>query len=596
MSGKKRSGFWLSLSPWIILGALVILLPIFAFMTLDAINTQKAHTTRLLVDKGAALIRAFEAGTRTGMGMRWGFFELQKLLIETAQQVDIDHLIVTNADGRILACSDPSLIGETYGLDLDLAHVATLTAEQWRRVPHPAGADTFEVYRRFAPTPGAPPPFGNGFFAGRPSFPPPPPPPDRRPPDGAVSPPPPAQGPTGRDLIIFVGLDMSPIEAARHEDAWHTALMAAILLLVGFAGIVSLMLAQGFRTTRASLSRVQAFSDHLVTHMPMGLVAIDGQGLITAFNETAAAILEREVPAVLGRPAAEVLPSACLDIFDRMREDRRVQTREIDCPVGSGRIVPLDCVATILLDEAGGPAGKIALFRDMTEVRRLEQEVARSQRLASVGSLAAGVAHEIRNPLSSLKGFATYFRDRHGADPEDGKIATIMIQETERLNRVIGQLLEFARPPQLDRKPTDLAALVRQALDLVAERARAAGVALWTEPADLPEIRVDGDRLKQVLLNLFLNALAAMEGGGTLSVTLARDGARVRITVADTGAGIKKEDMGRVFDPYYTTKPSGTGLGLAIAHKIVEAHGGEIRLASEPGRGTTVTVTLPAGT
>ncbi|MFA6345608.1 MAG: hypothetical protein WCX34_06170, partial [Syntrophales bacterium] len=99
MSKEKNSGFWLNLSPWIILGALVILLPIFAFMTLDAINTQKAHTTRLLVDKGAALIRAFEAGTRTGMGMRWGFFELQKLLIETAQQVDIDHLIVTNADG-----------------------------------------------------------------------------------------------------------------------------------------------------------------------------------------------------------------------------------------------------------------------------------------------------------------------------------------------------------------------------------------------------------------------------------------------------------------------------------------------------------------
>jgi two-component system sensor histidine kinase HydH len=593
MSGEKKSGFWLSLSPWIILGALVILLPIFAFMTLDAINTQKAHTTRLLVDKGAALIRAFEAGARTGMGMRWGFFELQKLLIETAQQADIDHLIVTNTDGRILACSDPSLIGETYGLDLDLERVATLTAEQWRRVPHPAGADTFEVYRRFAPTPGAPPPLGSGFFEGRPPF---PPPPNRRPPGKPVSPPPLAQGPTGRDLIIFVGLDMSPIEAARHEDAWHTALMAVILLLVGFAGIVSLMLAQGFRTTRASLSRVQAFSDHLVAHLPMGLVAIDRQGLITAFNETAAAILGREVPAVLGRPAEEVLPSACLEIFDRMREDRRVLTRQIDCPVGNGRIVPLDCVATVLLNEAGGAAEKIALFRDMTEVRRLEQEVARSQRLASVGSLAAGVAHEIRNPLSSLKGFATYFRDRHGADPEDGKIATIMIQETERLNRVIGQLLEFARPPQLDRKPTNLAALVRQALDLVEERARASGVALRTEPADLPEIRVDGDRLKQVLLNLFLNALAAMEGGGTLSVTLAHDGARVRIAVADTGAGIKKEDMGRVFDPYYTTKPSGTGLGLAIAHKIVEAHGGEIRLASEPGRGTTVTVSLPVGT
>ena len=149
----------------------------------------------------------------------------------------------------------------------------------------------------------------------------------------------------------------------------------------------------------------------------------------------------------------------------------------------------------------------------MTEVRRLEQEVARSQRLASVGSLAAGVAHEIRNPLSSLKGFATYFRDRHGADPEDGKIATIMIQETERLNRVIGQLLEFARPPQLDRKPTNLAALVRQALT-----SSRSGPRLRRRPPDgtgRPAGNPGGRRPAEAgPPNLFLNALAAMEGGG----------------------------------------------------------------------------------
>jgi two-component system sensor histidine kinase HydH len=386
---------------------------------------------------------------------------------------------------------------------------------------------------------------------------------------------------------------MSPIEAARREDVRHTAFMAVILLLVGFAGIVTLMLAQGFRTTRASLTRVRAFSDQLVAHLPMGLVAVDANDRITAFNEAAAAILKREVADVLGRPAADVLPPACRELLDGVRGGGRVLAREIDCPVAGGRITPLDIVATGLTGGEGEPAGRIALFRDRTEIRRLEQEVARSQRLASVGSLAAGVAHEIRNPLSSLKGFATYFRDRHGADPEDGKVAAIMIQEVERLNRVIGQLLEFARPPQLDLRPTDLADVVRQAVTLVAGQARARGIAVRTELADLPKARFDGDRIKQVLLNLFLNALAAMEGGGTLTVVLAPEDGCVRIAVCDSGIGIDREDLGRVFDPYYTTKPSGTGLGLAIAHQIVEAHGGEIRLESEPGRGTTVTVTLP---
>jgi two-component system sensor histidine kinase HydH len=233
----------------------------------------------------------------------------------------------------------------------------------------------------------------------------------------------------------------------------------------------------------------------------------------------------------------------------------------------------------------------------MTEIRRLEEEVARSRRLASLGSLAAGIAHEIRNPLSSIKGFATWFRERYRDNPEDRETAEVMIREVDRLNRVITQLLEFARPLTMHRIPTSLQAVIRHALKMVEGEAQAKRIAVETDlSAEVGEIPLDADRMTQVLLNLFQNAIGAMEGGGVLRISLdRRDENGVRIIVADTGVGIPKEELPRVFDPYFTTRPSGTGLGLAIVHKIVEAHDGEVRLESEPGGGTTATLLLPAG-
>ena len=589
--GKKR--VWAMIPPWLIIGAVVILVPVFIFMTIENINRQKEQTTRLLVEKGAALIRSFEAGARTGLGLHWGGFQLQKLLMETAEQPDIDYLIVTNTRGTILADSDPLRIGAIYGQDLDLAKIAGSEKLAWRQAPNSEGADTFEVYRRFAPTRDPLPGFPDPFSVRSPLEVPPP---------GSAGPPPPSppaaseSDPPG--LVIFVGLNMGPITAAHEEDIRHTIWMAILFLLIGCAGIISLLLAQGYRAARSSLSRIKAFSDSLVENMPIGLVATDAGGRLIAFNQTAEAILKRTAGEVLGKPAEEILPGSCRELFRTLAAERRLIEREIDCAVAEGRTIPLEVIATTLREEDGAFLGHVILFRDMTEIRRLEEEVARSRRLASLGSLAAGVAHEIRNPLSSIKGFASYFRERYRDNPEDRETAEVMIREVDRLNRVITQLLEFARPLTMDRVPTPLPAVIRHALKMVEGEARKKGVTLETDlSAEIGEVPLDADRMTQVFLNLCLNAIAAMEAGGVLRVSLARrDERTVRITVADTGIGIPKEDLPRVFDPYFTTRSSGTGLGLAIVHKIVEAHGGEVRLESEPGRGTTATILLPKKT
>jgi two-component system, NtrC family, sensor histidine kinase HydH len=569
---KKNGRLWAIIPPWLIIGAVVILVPLFIFMTLENLNRQEEQTTRLLVEKGAALIRSFEAGARTGIGLQWGGFQLQKLLMETAREPDIDYLIVTDVQGTILADSDPSRLGMGYGLDLDLPKIVKTETLTWRRVPNNEGADTFEIYRRFAPTGGPLPRF----------------------PDPMLTPP----GPPDKEIpgfVIFVGLDMGPILAAHKEDKRRTIWMAVVFLLIGVAGIVSLLLAQGYRSARSSLSRIKAFSDSLVENMPIGLAAFDGSGILTAFNQTAETILNRRAGEAIGKTAGEVLPGSFREIFLELTVERKIIEREIECTVAEGPALPLEVIATMLEEDDGAFLGYVILFRDMTEIRRLQQEITRSRRLASLGSLAAGVAHEIRNPLSSLKGFATYFRERYRDIPADRETAEVMITEVDRLNRVIGQLLEFARPVTMTLIPTSLPMVIRHALKMVEGQAREKGIGIEAElPQEIGEVPLDADRMSQVFMNLFLNAFAAMEAGGTLRVSIARqDNRMIRISISDTGAGIRKEDLPRVFDPYFTTKPSGTGLGLPIVQKIVEAHGGEILLASEPGQGTTATVLLP---
>jgi two-component system sensor histidine kinase HydH len=241
--------------------------------------------------------------------------------------------------------------------------------------------------------------------------------------------------------------------------------------------------------------------------------------------------------------------------------------------------------------------GTILLIRDLSEIRALRKEIARSQRLASLGSLAAGVAHEIRNPLSSIKGFATYFKERNGDNQKDHETATIMISEVERLNRVVGQLLELARPVELILKPVDLDSFFNNSITLIQSRATEKSIKINIDVSN-PDLSIlaDPDRINQVLLNLYLNAIDAMEPDrGTLTVS-ARKPSRepgVLIAITDNGSGIKKEDLPHVFDPYFTSKSTGTGLGLAIVHNIMEAHAGSVSVDSTPGVETTFTLFFP---
>ncbi len=560
LKAKKR--IWFNLSVWIVISAIAVVAVISAVMTFAHFQRQKEQAVELMVEKGATLIRSFEAGLRSPLSMKTGNFGLQKLLMETAQQPDIDYIIVTDGKGNIIADSDPAQVGDKYGLDLDIGLLVSSRDIRWRQVVNTEGAGTFEVY--------------SGFFPqGRPAM-------DLKPVKSVSG------GEKTARLIIYVGLNMAEIEKVGKEDTRNTIIIALILLLVGSSVIVSLFLMQAYRLAHTSLSRMTIFSDALVKNMPIGLIALDDQGLIITCNQNAQEVLGVDCNEVSGKYAADLLPAPLQKILSRLPRRGGLLEQDIALLSADGKEQTWETLLAGLIDE-GKPAGKILLIRNVTQIRLLEKEVAKSRYLNSIGSLAAGVAHEIRNPLSSIKGFAVYFKERLSGNTDDQQTADIMIQEVERLNRVVSQLIEFARPLELKRENVQMAELVQHAVKLIAADAKKKQISIEIEAAaEISPVEVDSDKIKQVLLNIFLNSLAALQDGGKLKIKLSSRANNLEVIISDNGAGIEKMDLPRIYDPYFTSKPAGTGLGLAVVQKIMEAHGGNISLESVAGKGTEV--------
>ncbi|MCE5370840.1 two-component system sensor histidine kinase ZraS [Klebsiella oxytoca] len=270
-------------------------------------------------------------------------------------------------------------------------------------------------------------------------------------------------------------------------------------------------------------------------------------------------------------------------------------THELDADHARGlrNMVIMLCAAGVVMT-----ATVLAQFwfrRYQRSRKQLQEATARKEKLLALGHLAAGVAHEIRNPLSSIKGLARYFAERTPADGEAHQLALVMAREADRLNRVVSELLELVRPAHLKYQSVDLNEVITHSLQLVSQDAasRAISLKFIAQPA-LCRIQADPDRLKQVLLNLYLNAIHAIGRDGVITVAVRECGdGRVKVSVADSGKGMTAEQLQAIFTPYFTTKADGTGLGLAVVQNIVEQHGGTIDAESTPGKGALFTLYLP---
>jgi len=339
---------------------------------------------------------------------------------------------------------------------------------------------------------------------------------------------------------------------------------------------------------------MRTYTRNVLESMANGLITVDRSLRVATFNPTALEILRKPKEEVDARPISELLPLE-EEIKRVFADSELILEKEVKISnEGKGKFLALS-VSPLKEPESHISRGAVVIVRDLTMIRELEQKVIVSEKFAALGRLSAGVAHEIRNPLNSIRGFIQYFQKKLALDEEDYRYTDLMLTEVDRLNRVISKLLAYSKPrePRLSIRSAD--EVLDHCIRVVEREAAEAGVQIVRESGgdDIPLVLMDTDQMTQVFLNILINSIEASPRGGKVVVGCETDEqGRVMIHVADTGEGIPRENLDKLFDPFFSTKKKGTGLGLAIVKSIIEGHEGEIEVESEPGKGTRFTVTL----
>jgi PAS domain S-box-containing protein len=331
----------------------------------------------------------------------------------------------------------------------------------------------------------------------------------------------------------------------------------------------------------------------------VGVAVIDQEGRIIGWNRILEDQMGLRKEAALHKGLEDVLgPATHAALFppDTQQDFRLLSEITLEVPVGGKKV--FDIARTPLLDNALQPYGTIVVFEDITEKVSLQQRLLTSEKLASIGLLSAGVAHEINTPLTGISSYIQMLQKKL-TDTHYAQLLEKIETQTDRVARIIKNLLAFARnPSDTSFHRVNIKENLEEILSLIDYKLKHMNIRLEIELAPVAPIYAQGERLQQVFINVILNAIDAMPHGGTLGIRLAEAEEQAVVQISDTGTGIKPEHLSHIFDPFFTTKGigKGTGLGLSISYAIVKEHEGQIEVASEVGRGSTFTITLPRGT
>jgi two-component system sensor histidine kinase PilS (NtrC family) len=407
---------------------------------------------------------------------------------------------------------------------------------------------------------------------------------------------------------VFEAQDWLPPSRLPIAETFQTFGVHGLALIV--VGLLSGTLAEQLRRADQSrvekergLERLQAFHENVIQSISSGVFTADATGRVTSFNRAAEEVTGNRLATVQNRLWWEAFNWQQADLFVTDPAALTGSHRfEMEGKRSDGSRVVLGMTLSPLT-EHGVQTGLVGVFKDLTQVRDMEEEMRRREWLATLGEMSAGMAHEIRNPLAALAGSMQMLRRDHPMDDTSGHLMDIAIREATRLDAIITEFLLYARPPALNLKECDVNALVTETLDLLRHEARSReNITLTIQPGSGPlAAQVDPDQMKQVFWNLSTNAFEAMPAGGRLTLSTSRrrirsgdrSGDVIEIAFQDSGEGIKKEDLEKIFLPFFTTKKQGSGLGLAAVHRIVDLHGGWIRVDSKPGKGSRFVVCLP---
>ena len=355
-------------------------------------------------------------------------------------------------------------------------------------------------------------------------------------------------------------------------------------------------------------SPAQISWEQILANLDDGVVTLDGDGKVIFFNEASEVLTDISSGAAAGQPLEQIFKREpwLIDLVKRTHPPHQKRASgEGDFINRWGRKIPVGITVSPLQDRHGHFVGTILLLRDIKRRKELEEDLKRADRLVLMGTLAAGLAHEIRNPLGGIKGAAQLLRRSADGNPSVREFTGIMIREVDRVNQLIEQLLNLSRPAQLTLAPVNIHEVLEEVLLLEGQTVgdKELHVRKRFDPS-LPPIRGDRAQLTQVFLNLVKNAFHAMDSGGVLTVTtrvetdyhIREHGTApnrfIWVDLADEGRGIGEEDLPHIFSPFFSTKINGTGLGLATSYRIIREHGGSIRVESTVGKGSTFRVSL----
>jgi two-component system sensor histidine kinase PilS (NtrC family) len=411
--------------------------------------------------------------------------------------------------------------------------------------------------------------------------------------------------------VLSFSTTQSLLEASTDDQPVSRVAQAIAFNIIGIliVGLLSARLSERrrigeeLRYTEESFADLHILHERIVDSIGSGLMTTDLEGRIFAFNRAAERISGLDAGKVIGMSIFSIFDDAGRESIENalsgFRENRSMpDTFETGFKIGDANDAVVECAAVPLLAKNGSLNGLIVTFQDITKIRVLEETVRRSDRLAAVGRMAAGLAHEIRNPLGSMSSALQFLNERTLPATEEASLMNVVLRESDRLNSIITNFLAYARPSAnglngQTRSSTDVCEALRDCLALLThspEINEHHGFEIGI-PDEQMIVSVNETLLKQVFWNLLRNAVAAMPGGGTLSVSIDKD-SQTKIRIADTGTGIAPNELEHLFEPF-AEGSSGTGLGLSIVHKIVSDHGGSIDVESELGKGTHFVIELP---
>ena len=394
--------------------------------------------------------------------------------------------------------------------------------------------------------------------------------------------------------ILRIALSLDGLRDQEDRDRLQLLLVGGLLLVIGATAVAVVTVRQNYGLLDKAFVHIQTYSSALLQQMGDAVVAMAPSGRIEVYNAAAEALFGVAGEVAMGRPHTDVL-GPCEPLQEALRPGHELQAASfrIETPAGVVRTVSASSAATT--DDRGSHT-VVVVLQDQTERRALELDLGRQERLASMGALAAGVAHEVRNPLNAIAVIAQRLQREYEppeGSPEYRKLTATVRDEVGRVNKIVEEFLELARPPVLTIEPLDVRKLIETAVAAVESQAAVKGIAIRTEYREEGTFEGDRGQLQQALQNLLRNAVEAT-ADGSVSVRTRCSPGGLHIDVEDTGCGIAEEHRERIFDLYFTTKPGGTGLGLSLVQRIVSEHGGRLELESTLGEGTRVTMSFPA--